>query len=507
MQAIILAPILLPFLTAVGCLLLFKNKEWQKIISMAGSIILFAASVYLFFMVEEHRILIVQSGGWQAPFGISVVADIFSAMMVGITSLMGLMVNIYALQDMDKARNRFGFFALFHFLLMGVNGAFLAGDIFNLYVWFEVMLISSFVLLTLGGTRDQLVGGVKYMLLNFIASTFLLAGTGMIYGITGSLNMADVALFFREHPENPLITVAAVFFMIPFALKSAMFPVFFWLPSSYHTPPISTSAIFAGLLTKVGVYSLIRFFTLIFVNDVSYTHSILLAGAGFTMITGVLGAVAMNQMRRILSFHIISQIGYMVMGLALFTPLALAGAIFYIIHHIIVKTNLFLISGVVEKIKGSSELEYIGGLYKSFPLLSLLFLIPALSLAGLPPLSGFWSKFILIKAGFEIQEYTIVVVAIITGLLTLFSMTKIWNFAFWKSDPSTQNDRIFSEPVLFKSHWQMLTPIIVLALCTIFIGLFSGPLMHYSTLAAEQLMNPDEYINAVLTQPEFQPDE
>jgi len=499
MDAIIVLPLLIPFLTAVLCLLLRKSIKGQHIISIAGSLAMLTLSVLLLQQVKQHQLLTHQAAGWASPFGITLAVDMLSALMIFISALMGLVVNIYAVEEVNARRKRFGYFSLFHFLLMGVNGAFLAGDVFNLYVWFEVMLIASFVLLVLGNTRQQLVGGVKYMLLNFISSSFLLIGVGMIYGLAGTLNMADVALFFRENSHQPLLTVASMFFLLPFAIKAAMFPLFFWLPASYPAPTISTTAIFSGLLTKVGVYALLRFFTLIFVQDVGYTHFILLILAGLTMLSGVLGAVSQNSIRHILSFHIISQIGYMVLGLALFTPLAIAGAVFYIIHHIIVKTNLFLIGGVIEKIKGSSKLEDIGGLYRKYPFFSILFMVAAFSLAGLPPLSGFWAKFILIKAGFEIEAYLIVAVAIVTGLLTLFSMIKIWNAAFWQDDPvKNRPSEVSNEWQLFSRHWRMLLPVVVLALSTLYIGLNSELLMEYSKTAADQLMNPNIYIDKVL---------
>ncbi len=498
-QILILLPLLIPFVTALLCLLFRKREALQHVITICGSLALLIAAVLIIQQVETHEFLCEQVSGWKSPFGITLTIDMLSALMLGITALIGLLVNLYGIESIDSKRKKFGYFCFYHFLLMGVNGAFIAGDIFNLYVWFEVMLISSFVLLVLGNEKLQLVGGVKYMILNFIGSSFLLTGVGMIYGLAGSLNMADVALFFKSGDYDPLATVAATIFMFSFALKAAMFPIFFWLPASYPFTPIATTAIFSGLLTKVGVYALLRFFSLIFIGDVGFTHTILLAGAGLTMFTGVLAALAQNKIKNILSFHIISQIGYIVMGPALFTPLAIAGSIFYIIHHILVKTNLFLISGVIEKIKGSDDLDNIGGLYRKYPIFSGLFLISAFSLAGLPPLSGFWAKFVLIKAGFEIQEYVIVAVAIVTGILTLFSMSKIWNNAFWKTDPKdSKSKRDPAEGTLFKTQWKMLLPIVLMALCTLVIGLYSWPLMKYATIAAEQLMSPQDYIGHIL---------
>lgn len=495
----ILIPLILPFVAATLCLLFNKFKTLQHAISAMSGIALMVVCLYILLAVENGGIFVTQIGGWKAPFGITIVVDMFAALMLTVSAFVALMVTVYAVQNISTGKKRFGFYVFFHFLIMGVNGAFIAGDIFNLYVWFEVMLIASFVLLALGNSKDQLVATVKYTLLSFIASAVLLFGVGMIYGITGSLNMAEIAVYIRENPENPLITVAAVLFLLPFAIKSALFPVYFWLPASYPTPSISVTAIFSGLLTKVAVYALFRCFTLMFVNDVDYTHHILLVAAGFTMFSGVIGAAAMTEMRRILSFHIISQIGYMVLGLALYSPLAIAGGVFYIIHNILAKTNLFLITGVVEKIKGSGYLKKIGGIYQHFPWLSLLFLISALSLAGLPPLSGFWAKFILIEAGFAMEAYFVIFIAIVTALLTLFSMTKIWVHAFWGKD-QTDGTTEFSgnERQLFRTHWKLLLPIVGMASVTLFIGLYSAPLMEFATVASDQLLNPTQYINKVL---------
>jgi multicomponent Na+:H+ antiporter subunit D len=303
--------------------------------------------------------------------------------------------------------------------------------------------------------------------------------------------MADLAVKLPEAASPGLVTTLAMLFLVAFGVKAAVFPLFFWLPASYHTPPVAVSAIFAGLLTKVGVYALIRVFTLLFVQNVGYTHTLILIIAGLTMLTGVLGAVAQNEFRRILSFHIVSQIGYMIMGLGLFTRLALAGSVFYIVHHIIVKTNLFLVSGMAHRLRGTFELKDLGGLYHAHPWLALLFLIPALSLAGIPPLSGFFAKLALLQAGLEIGQYVIVVVALLVGILTLVSMTKIWAEAFWKPAADPPASAVLSPCAL-------LLPIVILATLTVLIGLAAGPLFALSLQAADQLLDPSYYIQAVL---------
>jgi multicomponent Na+:H+ antiporter subunit D len=466
----------------------------QRAVSVGGAAVLLGVAVALLAGVWQGGVQAVQVGAWAAPFGITLVADLLGAVMVLITAVVGLAAIVYSLASVDAERERFHYHPLYHALLMGVCGAFLTGDLFNLYVWFEVLLISSFVLLALGNDKGQVRGAVVYVFVNLVGSLGFLMAIGLLYGITGTLNLADLSVRLAEAGEPGLVTAVSMLFLIAFGIKAAVFPLFFWLPASYHTPPIAVAAIFAGLLTKVGVYALIRVFTLLFTQDVGYTHTILLWIAGLTMVTGVLGAAAQTDVRKILSFHIISQIGYMVMGLALFTPLALVGAVFYIVHHIIVKANLFLVAGVAERLVGSFRLENLGGLYRAHPWLAVLFIVPAFSLAGFPPLSGFWAKLILIKAGFDAGAYVIVGVALVVGLLTLFSMTKIWNGAFWK--PLAEGLAV--RPASGAGVALMASPVAVLAVLTLVIGLWAEPFLVFAEAAAASLLDPTAYVDAVL---------
>lgn len=492
---LLVTPILIPFISAIIMLFAWKKvyfHRWMNLFASGAAVI---ASIAIMYTVNVDGILVLHVGGWQAPFGISIVIDLLSAIMVVITAVIAFVTAIYSINTMDYEREEFGYYPLLQFLLMGINGAFITGDLFNLYVWFEVMLISSFVLIALGGKKDQLEGAIKYVTLNLLSSAIFLAAVGIIYGLAGTLNMADLARKLPLLNNNTMLNLVSVMFLISFGIKSALFPLFFWLPASYHTPPAAVSAIFAGLLTKVGVYALMRVFTLIFVHDIEFTHSILLVLAGFTMLSGVLGAAAQSDFRKILSFHIISQIGYMIMGLALNSPLAIAGGIFYIMHHIIVKTNLFFVSGMVNLFEGSYKLKKLGGVVKAYPVLSLLFFIPAMSLAGIPPLSGFWAKFTVAKAGFELEQYLIVGVSLLVGALTLFSMTKIWNEVFWKDKPEASNEEYSKETW---GNIKLYLPLAILASITVVIGLYAEPFVNLATDAANQLLNPQEYINSVL---------
>lgn len=498
-ELLLLLPLLAPLFGATLMLIAWRRTDVQRRLGIIGALGLLGTGLGLLVAVQRGGILATQIGGWAAPFGITLVADLFSGVMVVLIGLIGSGIAIYGLASVDRNRQEDGYHLFVQVLLLALTGAVLTGDIFNLFVWFEVMLISSFVLLALGGGRSQIEGALKYVALNLIASSLFLAAVGILYGVTGTLNMADLAMRFANGVVAPgLVTTLAMLFLLAFGIKSAIFPLFFWLPASYHTAPPVISALFAGLLTKVGIYSLIRLFTLLFVEDTEFTHTLLLWVAGFTMVVGVLGAAAQNDMRRILSFHIISQIGYMVMGLAIFTPLALAGTIFFVAHNIIVKTALFLISGVVQHVQGSEHLKKLGGLYRVWPGLAGLFLIAALALAGLPPFSGFWAKLVLVRAGLDAQAWTIVAVSLGVSLLTLYSMTKIWNEVFWKEpeDPATLPQRRLSWRQ--GSSWALLAPVVILAGLAVGMGLFVEPILQLSEQAAGQLLDRSAYIQAVL---------
>jgi multicomponent Na+:H+ antiporter subunit D len=494
MKTLLVLPIVVPMLAAILSLIAWRHRGLQRLLSAAAAVVLLGVGLALVAAVARGGVQAIQLGDWPAPFGITLVADMFSALMVAVTGVIAVAVGGYSLLTVDRERERYGYHPLVQMLLAGVCGAFLTGDLFNLYVWFEVMLMASFVLLALGGGRAQIEGAIKYVALNLIASALFLAAVGVLYGLAGTLNMADLAGRLSDTGRPGLVTAVAMLLLVAFGIKAAVFPLFFWLPASYHTPPAAVSALFAGLLTKVGVYALIRVFTLLFVEDVGYTHTLVLIIAGATMITGVLGAWAQHDFRRVLSFHIVSQIGYMIMGLGLFTRLALAGSVFYILHHIIVKTNLFLVSGAVQRLRGTGELSQLGGLYASRPVLAMLFLVPALSLAGMPPLSGFFAKLALVQAGLATEDYLMVGIALAVGLLTLLSMTKIWNEAFWKPAPDGATPGADAPP----GGARLLWPIAALAAVTIAIGLGAEPLFSLATRAADQLLDREAYITAVL---------
>ncbi len=491
-------PILIPLFVVVLLLPGRGNVRWLKSVGVSGAFLLFAVNVIIFFTVKNEGMLAMQAGGWNAPFGITLAIDLLSALMLVFTSFTAFLVALYALNGLSESYHKKNFYLFFHTLMMGVSGAFIAGDIFNMYVWFEVMLISSFVLITLGGKIQQLEGAVKYVTMNLMGSFFFLAAIGLIYGKAGTLNMADLALIIREHEQSFLMFSSFVLFFVAFAIKAAVFPFFFWLPSSYHTPPVTITALFAGLLTKVGVYAMIRFSTLFLLYLTPFWQNLLLIVAGLTMVIGVLTAAAQYDIRRILSFHIISQIGYMIMGLAFFSIFGIAAAIYFLFHNILAKTSTFLAGGLVHRMTGSFQLRTIGGLFKNNPWLGFIFFLPAMSLAGLPPLSGFFGKLFLIKGGFESGNYIITAISVWVGIVTLFSMLKIWNEAFWK--PKPEDAPVISYKKLKPS---LVIPVGVFALATLLLGLSAGWFMEILTEASASLKDPGTYIRTVLSETPF----
>jgi multicomponent Na+:H+ antiporter subunit D len=377
-------------------------------------------------------------------------------------------------------------------LAAGVAAAFLTGDLFNLFVAFEVMLMASYVLITLGGRAEQVRSGMTYVVISLLASTLFLLTLAFVYSATGTVNLADLSGKIADLPSG-VRSGLALLLIVVFGIKSAIFPLFFWLPDSYPTAPTPVTAVFAGLLTKVGVYALLRSQTLLFPGD-TQPGTLLLVVAGLTMVVGVFGAVTQNDIKRILSFHIVSQIGYMIMGLGLFTVAGLAGAVIYVIHHIVVKTTLFLVAGLIEQRTGTAQLDELTGLRRLEPALAVLFLLPALSLAGIPPFSGFVAKLALVQAGLDTQEYAIVGVSLAVSLLTLFSMTKIWANTFWGPDPAEDAGRNLTAP----RRVLMVGATASLVTLSLVIAVASGPLYRLSERAARDLVDTGSYVDEVL---------
>ncbi|WP_416149279.1 Na+/H+ antiporter subunit D [Salipaludibacillus sp. HK11] len=491
MTNLLILPILIPLLMGVILIFFKDSKTIQRVVSVISLALMLILSAYITYTVYISGIQTMELGEWPAPFGIVLVADLLSSSLITLASLLALVCLFFAFQTFSGERERNYFHPFFLFLMVGVNGSFLTGDLFNLFVFFEVMLISSFILISMGSKRYQLRESLKYVIINTVSSMFFIIAIAYLYGITGTLNMADIAVKISELEQTGIVSVIAVVFLFVFGTKSAIFPLYYWLPHSYFAPPAAIAALFGGLLTKVGVYTIMRTYTLIFPHDDTVFQILLILG-GLTMFIGVLGAVSQFDFKRILAVHIVSQVGYMIMGIGIFTHLAIAGTFFFLVHNIIVKSALFLFAGVTEKITGTSHLKQMSGVIKTHPYVGWLFFITAISLAGIPPLTGFFGKFGLIVAGLEAGHYFVIAVSLITGVLTLFSMWKIFMTSFW-------GEVKFKEPEgKDRKVGKLLIPIIPLVALTVILGLAAEPFMQFSLEVAEQLMDPSQYINSVL---------
>lgn len=493
----ILAPVFIHLFSAILQLVAWRKTVTQRFISVGGSFLGLMLAIRLFTKVYNNGILTMNASNWEAPFGIVFVADLLSVTLVLLTSIAGFAVSIFSSTGLNRQRMLYGYFPIFHFLLMGLNGAFLTGDIFNLYVWFEVIIISSFVLMTLGGRKAQLEGAVKYMAMNILASTFFLTGIGILYGITGTLNMADLSIKITQVQNQYLVGITACFFLIGFGIKSAVFPLYYWLPSSYHTPPSAVAATFGGLLTKVGIYAIIRIFSLIFVLD-SFTQNLLMGMAIFTVITGALGALIKTNIRRLFSYLIVCHIGFMVGGIAIFTKVALMGTIFYLIHDIVVKTNMFLIAGVIRQLRGTMDMKSLGGIYAEYPKISLLIALVLFSLVGIPPLSGFWPKIYLFQEAFTQQQYAFAIALIIGSFVTMYVIAKMWSEVFWKDVPKDVEVENKFEPLPLIRKILLILPVGILAIVTLYIGLNAETIVQLVDKISDQLIDTRPYVEAVL---------
>ncbi len=499
MSPLIIAPILIPLITGFSALLKRRGRR-RRAFAVGVSVNLIAA-ILIMVSTFDGTILVSQMGDHPMPFGISLVVDPLSAIMLLLTAVMAFLVGIFALATIDSNRERFAFFPLFAFLIVGLNFAFLTGDLFSLYVAFEIMLMSSFVMLTLGGERGQLEGGIKYVTINLISSTIFVVAAGLTYTVAGTLNMAHLAIRFSELADPGVTLVLAGMFLIAFGIKAAIFPLFFWLPASYHTPPIAVTALFGGLLTKVGVYAMWRMLILVLPAATAVLQPLLIVISILTMIVGVLGAVAQMDVRRLLSFHVISQIGYLLMSLAIGTSDALSAGIFFMVHVILAKTALFLISGVVHEFEGSYHLKHLGGVAKRHPGAALMFFVAALALAGIPPFSGFWAKLLLLRAGIEAEQYLLVGVGFAVSLLTLYSMIKIWNEVYWKPSGKAPTGA-HSSPLTPIERRAMIGAAAVMVALVFVLGIAPEPVIELSNRAAADLFPTDTqqsgYVAAVV---------
>ena len=494
MSTLVPLPIVLPLLAAALTVILGRYRVAQRVISVGAIGAITAVAVALLIDADDSGPVVAQAGGWSAPMGITLVVDRLSGIMLVTSTLMLLGVLVYAIGNGGIERAQPGFHPAYLVLAAGVSASLVTGDLFNLFVAFEMMLAASYVLITMGGTRERVRSGMTYVVISLVASTLFIFMLAFIYSATGTVNMADLAE--RVPDLAPGVqTMFALGLLVVFGIKAGLFPLFSWLPDSYPAASAAVTAIFAGLLTKVGVYAIIRTQTLFFPAD-ARPIGLLLVVAALTMAVGVFGAIAQNDVKRILSFHIVSQIGYMIFGLALFTVAGVAAAVFYTFNNIILKTTLLMVAGLIARRGGSSRLNQVGGLVRTAPLLGLMFALPALSLAGVPPFGGFVAKFSVFSAGVEATEWIVVGVAALVSLMTMYSMNKIWSGAFWGEaedqpprPPQAATDRGLRTMALSTAA------LVVLGLAVM---IWARPLHDLAERASIDLLDPSGYIAAVL---------
>ncbi|WP_026875922.1 Na+/H+ antiporter subunit D [Jiangella gansuensis] len=515
--ALVPLPVVLPLFGAGLAFALGRSARAQRVVSLVVLALMVIIAAVLVYRADTDGPQVMEVGGWDAPLGISLVADRLSALMLLVSAIVALSVLVYSLGQGVVEYGPDTPLSVFHptflVLVAGVANAFLSGDLFNLYVGFEILLAASYVLLTLGGTGERIRAGTTYVVVSLVSSIIFLTAIALTYAATGSVGLAHLAGRLDELPDG-ISLLLQLMLLTAFAIKAAVFPLSAWLPDSYPTAPAPVTAVFAGLLTKVGVYAIIRTQTLLFPD--SALSDLLLWAALLTMLIGILGAVAQSDIKRMLSFTLVSHIGYMVFGVALASDAGLSGAIYYVVHHIVIQTNLFLVAGLIERRGGSTSLERLGGLARLSPVLAVLFFVPAMNLAGIPPFSGFLGKLGLMQAGVDNGSplaYALVVGSVVTSLLTLYAMAKAWNRAFWQAPnpvgPRETTD-MHRKPVRTDSpepagrvaavamRGALAGPAAALLAVGLAMTVFAGPLFALTDRAASDLRERTPYIEAVL---------
>lgn len=501
MDKYIVLPVIIPLLTAILATFAPRRniRRWVVHSGMAANFLF--VLVALGHVLAQDVVLVTQPGGWPAPYGITLAIDALSGLMLAVTGLLALCVAVYADVTIDTTRDRFGFFPIFALMIMGINLAFITGDLFNLYVSFEIMLTASFGLLVLGDREMQIKGGLKYMLINLLSSTVFVIAIAMTYGALGTLNMAHLVQRAQAIETPSILTVISALYLVGFGIKAAIFPFFFWLPASYHTPPVAVTAIFGGILTKVGIYGMLRVLVFIFPAELGRLQWIWLVLAGATMLVGVFGALNQREIRRVFSFLIISHVGFIMMGISFNTRLGLTAAIFYMVHHMIVKTALFMATGLMENRTQNKDLHEIGDLMRQAPALAGIFFVGALSLAGIPPLSGFFAKFALVSAAWSAEQYWLGAISLVVSLITIIAVMRVWQEGYWKvARPLDERQNTLPGiEALSPGQWRLsLAAVGLLVSISVGLGVLANPGFWVAERAADAVLNPTRYTNTIL---------
>lgn len=478
----------IPFVSGVIMMAVGRKKIFlHRVISSATGVLMILASAALLYSVYQNGIIMTTLGNWDAPFGISVVIDMISALLILTTSIITFVITIYSFQSIGKDRESYYYYPMVMFMISGVIGAFSTGDVFNMFVFFEVFLLASYVLITLGGTKIQVQEGFKYLLMNLIASNFFVLAVAYLYSVVGSLNFADIHNKLSGYDGNlAIISVISVVFLLVFAAKAGLFPFYFWLPGSYYAPPMPILTLFGALLTKVGVYAIARTYSLFFIDNVAFTHQMLMLIALSTIIMGCIGAIAYTDMKKVLIYNIIIAVGIIVIGLSMMDQTGSIGAIYYLIHDMIIKTSLFMMIGFIIYRTGETRADKLGGLIKVHPYVGWMFFVATLGLAGVPPLSGFYGKFYIVQSLIANHHIISAIVVLISSLVVLYSVIRIFIMAFWgkEMDFSTLKP-IKTDKMLFASF--------AMVILSVLFGLCADYLYPFMDMAAQSLYDPSTY--------------
>lgn len=496
----VLFPVIIP-LFAAALLMLLRKPRPRLYVAVAFSVATLAVSIWMATRVFTDGPLADSMANWPAPFGITLVVDGLSAVLLVLSGIAGLLSVFFVDASLhagpkrgygsllNRARELFGAQALFQFLFMGVNLSFITGDVFNLFVAFEVMLIASYGLLLLGGELPQLREGLKYVVINLLSSTLFVGGAGLAYGLFGTLNMADIGMRVAAHGPDLRITAVALLLALVFVTKSALFPFGFWLPNSYPVPMSAASAFFAAMLTKVGAYTLIRMFTLMFPEE-TLVQQLIMVLAAFTVLVGALGAVARHRWRYITSFINVASISMVVVAAMTATQAGLTAAIYYMINSVLVVFALFLIAALAERLSGANTLKE--GHLSLYPWLGIGFFIVMLASAGIPPTSGFVGKFAVVGSLFGLGGGVATaagVAVILSSIILLYAGVQVWTGYFWGDPGKLRRTEL-------PGAMAAITTVAVLLVAAL--PVFSGPVFGLAETVAGQLSDNAGYMNAVL---------
>jgi multicomponent Na+:H+ antiporter subunit D len=496
MTLLVALPVVLPLTTAVILLTLARWPRVQRAFALGSSLLIFSLTLALLLDVLEGGIMVHPLSGWPPPLGIVLVADLVSTSLLAVASGVFLACLVYSLGYVEDRVLRHSYLPLFFFLMTGVDGAFLTGDIFNLFVFFEVMLLSTYALVVVSDAEGLITRGekleatFKYLILNLIGASVMLLAIGTLYGTTGTLNMADLSVKVRALQEVGVghLSLIAFLFVAVFGLKAAAAPFHFWLPDVHPSAPTPVSALLSGILIKVGAYGMIRLTTLIFPGLQPLREVILLLALG-TLLLGAFLAVGQTDLKRLLAYSSIGQMGFLLLGVGLGSAQGLAAALFFIINHAIVKSMLFLTAGGVMHTTRERSIERMGGLARSSPLLAAAFLLGAMALAGMPPLNGFISKLLIFQALIGAGRMPHLLVAIVGSILGIVYAFRAWLRIFWGESRGASPSGMGMSYVL---------PIAALAGLSLLLGVLSEPLVSLVTQAGIQAADPDVYVRAVL---------